>query len=168
MSWPPDWPSQPSQYLPPNDATQSPPAPGWSKADVFAAGEALALWLLSRPGDAENWRGIVVDAKLNGGEHIAQYRAIITKLYPDASASAFNSNDFANVYRVAWLLIGRALTSLMNTNPHGDWADPPPNGSIRPEAERSPEVIFFYHTVPNATGYYAVSTADMNMPDAGV
>ncbi|MDP8998764.1 MAG: hypothetical protein M3O46_01485 [Myxococcota bacterium] len=86
--------------------------------------------------------------------------------------SAFNANDFANVHRVAWLLLGRALTSLTNLNPHGDWGDPPPNGSAHPQpGERAQALgdveIMNYHYVPNLTGFYAVSGSDVGTPNAG-
>ena len=137
-----------------------------SKPDCFAAGEALAMWLLTNPTAAEEFRAVVEQAKLHlNEEHIADYRRILSPVF---SSTDLNSNDFANVFHVAWLLIGRALTSLMNANPHRDWGDPPANGSLHFEEDRSQSKLFFYHTVPNATGYYAVSTADMTMPDSGV
>jgi hypothetical protein len=95
--------------------------------------------------------------------------------------SAFNANDFANIHRVAWLVLGRALTSLTNLNPHGDWGDPPPNGSAHPDPHerpfphgkleqrgpRSDFELLNYHYVPNLTGYYAVSSSDLVMPNPG-
>ena len=116
--WPPDW---PNPYLDPNDTTHSPKDPTWTKDECFDAGQALAMMLLSRPEDAEQFRAIVEDAKLNGGERVRDYERIIGSAYDLAGTTDFNSNDFANVFRVAWLLIGRALTSLTNQNPHGDW-----------------------------------------------
>ncbi|HTD34379.1 MAG TPA: hypothetical protein VK665_12000 [Candidatus Elarobacter sp.] len=87
----------------------------------------------------------------------------------------FNANDFANVHRVAWLLLGRALASLTNLNPHGDWGDPPPNGSAHPSDLEHQRVRhrganfeqLNYHYVPNLTGHYAVSSADVATPNAG-
>lgn len=150
-----------------NDPTGSPPNPGWPKREqVIEAGHALALKFLSDPRKAEQYRAFALDGRKHDAENAPGFRDIIASVYM-ADYTDFNSNDFANVHHVAWILIGRALASLTNQNPHGDWGDPPVNGSLHFE---DPPVPAFYHFVPNKTGYYAVGTTDTGLtaPNLGV
>src|ERR1700681_2215273 len=171
------WQDWPEHYLPDNDPTHSPPGPTWPRATVREAGQALVLHLLENPQDAESYRGLAKDGREKNGEHVHDFGQIIAQAYDTSGIPDFNSNDFANIHHIAWLIIGRALCSLTNLNPHGDWGEPPVNGSLHMEPDRlganvadqraesadsaaTSGTIFFYHYVPNATGYYAVTTQD--------
>jgi hypothetical protein len=161
------------------DNTHSPPNPNWHRKDVYDAGVKLALAFLAAPKDvAEPYRSYAYDGKTKNTEHVTEFAAILQRpdVYPQGDYGTFNSNDFANVHHVAWLLIGEALASLTNQNPHGDWGNPPANGTFHFEDDdSSPRTAFyrglpFYHYVPNATGYYAVGTTDpgLESPNTGV
>lgn len=170
-----DW---PQPYLPDNDDTHSPPWPTWRRADCVQAGIRLALNFVEDPtGVANEYMATAADAYATGREHIADYRRLLSKVVPNAY-DTLNANDFANIHHCAWLAIGYALTSLSDQNPHGDWGDPPPNGSVHPkpgdelQEQRAggnkigevPVSATFYHFVPDSTGYYATGTADMSAP----
>jgi hypothetical protein len=160
----------PDPYVPDDDHTHTPPEVHWSRSEVFKAGKALALALIDEPRDiGEIYRQYALEGRRVNAEHIAQYTNLLRGVYA-GDYNNFNANDFANVHHVAWLLIGEALASLTNQNPHGDWGDPPFNKTIHFESDRSPEGALFYHWVPNATGYYAVATSDNGLaaPNTGV
>jgi hypothetical protein len=180
------WSDWPNQYLPIPDPTHTPdPRPGWRRPDTLAAGKALALKLLADPTDfGARYFSTVRTAYGDLKDHTGDYRALVSEAYPDGYAAAFNANDFANVHHCAWLQIGYALTTLMNQNPHGDWGDPPANGSSHPKPGDEIEVanalgeplvltipldleILFYHYVPNSTGYYAINSTDITPPNSG-
>jgi hypothetical protein len=162
----------PFPYLPATDPTHSPPQPTWGRQACLEAGLQLALAFLSAPVDvAEPYRSYAYDGKSTNAEHVYDFAALLKRghVYPQGDYTTFNSNDFANVHHVAWLLIGEALASLTNQNPHGDWGDPPPGGTFHFEKDRD-EGAEFYHYVPNATGYYAIGSSDAGMapPNLGV
>ncbi len=164
----------PTQYVPVGNPTHSPLAPTWHRKDVYDAGTQLALALIAEPKEVgEFYRGYALDGRSNNGEHVTDFAAVLQRpdVYPIGDYGTFNANDFANVHHVAWLLIGEALASLTNQNPHGDWGDPPLNGTLHFEDDdRHPATAEFYHYVPNRTGYYAVGTTDPGFapPDTGV
>jgi hypothetical protein len=175
-----DW---PDPYLPDDDGSPawrlSPLIPTWRKVHVILAGVEVARNLIS---DTKNfgvqYLDVVTRAKGTEStvEHVNEFRTLINRVYPAGDFSSFNSNDFANVHHAAWLMLNRALVSLTDLNPHGDWGDPPANTSAHPtpadavhtEAQTSNVSIEYYHYVPNLTGYYAVSSADVGTPNTGL
>jgi hypothetical protein len=135
---------------------------------VIAAGNALvSSFLTDHPSQAEVYRQLAYEGRSVNAENVDNFKRIIETAYGSGAYRNFNANDFANVHHVAWILIGRALASLTDHNPHGDWGDPPANGSIHFDR---PQLIEFYHHVPNATGYYANGTTDRGLgaPNLGV
>ncbi|MEA2663931.1 MAG: hypothetical protein QOI11_875 [Candidatus Eremiobacteraeota bacterium] len=94
---------------------------------------ALAMKIISEPVEFGDWyTDLVVAATKDDREHVDEYKMRIEDAYPQGYYAVFNSNDFANIHHSAWLYIGHALASLTNLNPHGDWGDPPANGSAHP------------------------------------
>ncbi|HYW54012.1 MAG TPA: hypothetical protein VE826_08580 [Dongiaceae bacterium] len=79
---------------------------------------------------------------------------------------AVNQHDLANIHRAVWLMIYRAMTCLLDINPHGDWGDPPAGGTSQGQ-ERYQETKSF-HTNPNGYGSFAISTLDFAPPDLGL
>lgn len=155
---PRDW---PQPYLPDDAIAGNPPDPIWSKQDVVNAGAALAERMLTDPIFAEAYGGIVRDT----GERHDRYHVLINALYPNNLG--FNSNDFANIHHVAWILLLRTVVSITNENIHGDWGEPPAESSFHADSDRDPNPEWFHNT-PNATGYFAVSTLDVQPANAGV
>jgi hypothetical protein len=163
---PSDW---PKPYLPENPILNNPPDPSadWSKAEVLKAGAELAKRLIIDPTDPTfpaDYRATVNDKA--HPERVDEYKQLINRAYPNAFT--FNSNDFANIHHVAWIMLLRAVVTLTNENIHGDWGDPPAESSFHSEPERSGEYAEWFHNTPNATGYYAVSTLDVPAANTGV
>jgi hypothetical protein len=79
---------------------------------------------------------------------------------------AVNQHDVANIHRAVWLMIYRAMTCLLDMNPHGDWGDPPAGGTS--QGQEGYEETRSFHTNPNAYGSFAISTLDFTPPDLGL
>lgn len=97
-------------------------------------------------------------------------------LKPDpnvATLAVANEHDFANLHRSVWLLLLHAITRVLNFNIHTTWGDPDGGATTQGRYDDdwrvlSTDSLFHFHTTPNATGSFAVSTQDFPAPDLGI
>ena len=166
----------PTPYVPPSDPTGSKAAvPEWTRARCLEAGSRLAHALVQlNDGNAkrtntfaDQYLDLVKLYHRDRGDYIDQWAALISKVAQNPDTNRFNEHDFANVHRVAWLKLVRALARLVALSPFigyppaaNPWADPS-QGTAHSMPLPSSHGAFFFE-VPNATGYYALTNKDLD------
>lgn len=169
----------PSPYVPSPDPTGSPAqAPSWSRARCIAAGEELAKALVrvsygttsSRTNVlAEVYLELVKRYHRERPDETQDWENVVHAVYQNPDTSAFNEHDFANIHRVAWLKVLRALSRLVALNPFigwppasNPWADPVSGGTAHSVSLPTANHGDFVFVIPNKTGYYAITNADLD------
>jgi hypothetical protein len=169
-----DWP----EYYDP--ATGNPRSPGherpeWSRTDCKLAGQRLAARFAADPAFGQQYLNVVQLWNANrGGDYTDRYRRVIVQEYHEKDGLPFNEHDFANVHRATWLWLLEGFARLVNHNPHqhgnvGDWGDPDPGNISRGDDINVRGVgaaanLFIFHNVPNGSGAFGMSTADIQPP----
>jgi hypothetical protein len=170
----------PVPYVPAGQPTGTTAAePSWSPSRCLDAGAAVAraLVLRSDTGDeslrvntfARKYLYMVRRYHREGADQTNEWAAQIGMVYQNPDTGDFNEHDFANIHRVAWLKILRALARLVAVNPFigfppaaNPWADPSGWPTARTIPLPTQNHGDFDFTVPNAKGYYAFTYGDLD------
>jgi hypothetical protein len=167
------------------------PRPHFTVQQAKDAGFAMASRMVASTEFAERFLQIVKRFYAHHDDYSRQYLDLMQEAIDAAqlglSTDHCNENDYANIYRAAWLYLFGTFARLVDKNPHLDgeghpsWGDPPitspgHRGISRGEDDLKAAIasgnqaaiarmtLFDYHNIPNTRGAFALSSDDILMP----